>query len=663
MEPEIAIASKCGQIQGSRPRQEDYVAGGPTPRGDYLFVLADGMGGYEGGDQASEEAVRAFCESMRQEADLEGALHAANNRLAALKAQGKMPPDAGCTLIGVLLQEGICRAISVGDSLLYGYSGENGLKLLNRLHNKGAELDAMARNGQITPEQARSAPQRHALTSAVMGGPIRCVDLIDSFPLHHGDRLVLASDGCLTLGRQGLEDILRATPVQGGDDPEKIAGDILGGVERARRPRQDNASVIVVQAMRAERESFPLDPLPVQTPARKPSVFNLQALLCICLCCAVLALLSMFAYQMFSPASQQSEQQTGQQEQEVLVLLDSIKWSDDKKQKLSDLLQAGINRDKSFISNIVAKLGKNKTRWSRLLSVADGETKEQWVVAIVKAPDNALLFVRQLQKMQDECCRDFRDRLLRSLTGYDGEDASVEAALKWVVGKPDMFTSVMEMMNTPAAQHPFARVEGARLRELVLQLLKARVPGEDLKKELDSSKTVDRIQYNIADPVFVFGEGKRLADFFTRVKDQGERALPADDATKDALEKLIEGMLDVALLADAFGIDYVCPGRGEVDDEKWMGLLQNLAILCKVAKDCNPEGANALVCLTVELTTPVYLNPNTFLNNKLPKEKLCDQFIQLKNKVDEINKEVKKGKVKNFPYLKLLEAALRDINA
>ena len=136
-------------------------------------VVCDGMGGAKAGDVASKMAVEAFCTQMDQLGDLEGPppaealLRTATedaNRVVYLKAQ----TDADCigmgtTLVGLILQEATLWVVNVGDSRAYRIT-KGGIRRITRDHSVVEDLVA---RGDLTPEQARSHPQKNLITRAL----------------------------------------------------------------------------------------------------------------------------------------------------------------------------------------------------------------------------------------------------------------------------------------------------------------------------------------------------------------------------------------------------------------------------------------------------------------------------------------------------------------
>ena len=80
------------------------------------------------------------------------------------------------------------------------------------------------------------------LRSAVTGGELSLIDQSEMpLPLQAGDRLLLASDGLLTLGEEEVGHLLGAA----GRDADAITADLLAAIEDRDLPNQDNTTVLV----------------------------------------------------------------------------------------------------------------------------------------------------------------------------------------------------------------------------------------------------------------------------------------------------------------------------------------------------------------------------------------------------------------------------------
>ncbi len=247
------------QSRGARDYQEDFQGvhfgvnapgrDAPVEVDDILLVLADGMGGENAGDVASQTAVQRFMHAYAQATGdpgsrLEEALHAANQALAEAFADNPQLKGMGCTLVALVVADGQAHFISVGDSILWRFR-DGALSRLNADHSYGAVLDELARRGEMSVEKAHSSPDRHLLRSALTGQRIEAISRSETpLPVSDGDYFLLASDGLLTLSADNLVDILRRER-----NPKRISSRLIQCVEQAQAPEQDNATVQVLHCV------------------------------------------------------------------------------------------------------------------------------------------------------------------------------------------------------------------------------------------------------------------------------------------------------------------------------------------------------------------------------------------------------------------------------
>jgi len=236
------------QIQGTRDYQEDDFGFDVTNNDLLLMQLADGMGGYAGGDVASTSTIEAFMDIYdphdgRTTAErLEFALNTANNALTKVIKEDPDLAGMGCTFVGAVLSNKFSRLhwISVGDSPFWLF--RNGILIrLNIDHSKRTELKEQVEKGEITESTAAKDPERNSLTSALVGEKINLIDN-NSKALEPGDVLLLASDGLLTLKEEEIVEIL-ASDVSA----ENLTDCLLNAVKQRKRLSQDNTTVLIVK--------------------------------------------------------------------------------------------------------------------------------------------------------------------------------------------------------------------------------------------------------------------------------------------------------------------------------------------------------------------------------------------------------------------------------
>ncbi|MCS7029921.1 MAG: protein phosphatase 2C domain-containing protein [Gloeomargarita sp. SKYG116] len=179
-----------------RQRNEDAFYIDPQGR---FFMVADGMGGYSGGERASQLTVALVAMYLdtywgRHQPPVEAiqrAMMRANEHILAEQAQNPVIKDMGTTLVLLCRGEGqqawFCH---VGDSRLYRLRNHH-LEQLTYDHTWVAQAIAA---GGLSPAQARSHPWRHLLTQCLGREDLEPVS-VQSLTLEVGDCYLLCSDG------------------------------------------------------------------------------------------------------------------------------------------------------------------------------------------------------------------------------------------------------------------------------------------------------------------------------------------------------------------------------------------------------------------------------------------------------------------------------------
>ncbi len=239
---EAASRTDVGRVRESN---QDACGSFEDPRGDRLFVVADGMGGHRGGDVASHMAVEAIAAACAaSDAPPAERLHeavAAANR--AIFERAEREPELagmGTTVVALLLaREGSAWVAHVGDSRLYRLrAGE--LESVTADHSLVAELQ---RQGYLDEEEAARHPRRHELLRSV-----GCVPEVDpdvaEIAFAPGDRLLLCTDGLC--GYVDADSIARAL----GEATPELAARTLVDLANA-GGGEDNVTVQVVEVIRS----------------------------------------------------------------------------------------------------------------------------------------------------------------------------------------------------------------------------------------------------------------------------------------------------------------------------------------------------------------------------------------------------------------------------
>ena len=219
-----------------------------------LLLVADGMGGHVGGAIASELLSKTFIEAYSRSSGpiverLRQCLDEANAAIRAAVVEDFELAGMGSTLVAAVVSSEGLHWISVGDSPLWLFR-EGQLERLNADHSMASELAELVAEGRMTAEEAAQDPSRNMLNSAVMGGPIEMIDVsAQPVAVEEGDRVVLASDGLLTLSEQEIAEIIEKTQ----DAPlEDSVAALIQAVEAAGHPYQDNTTVLLYAPQRTD---------------------------------------------------------------------------------------------------------------------------------------------------------------------------------------------------------------------------------------------------------------------------------------------------------------------------------------------------------------------------------------------------------------------------
>lgn len=183
---DFAAASDVGRVR--KANEDSYFVRSP------LFVVADGMGGAQAGEVASQIAAEAFKqpldESLAPEKRMAAVVQSANEQIYDKSVSDQAFQGMGTTITALLLGEDELTIAHVGDSRAYRLrDGE-----LTRLTQDHSLVGEMVRRGAITEAEAEVHPQRSILTRAL--GPERAVEVDTlSHGVKDGDVYLICSDG------------------------------------------------------------------------------------------------------------------------------------------------------------------------------------------------------------------------------------------------------------------------------------------------------------------------------------------------------------------------------------------------------------------------------------------------------------------------------------
>lgn len=164
-------------------------------------VLADGMGGHNAGEVASQNAVKLIAEELQRLSaedeipkKLNEAIMSANQRIYKMSCENSIHSGMGTTVVATYITEGNAYIANVGDSRAYAIRG-NEIVQITTDHSVVSEL---LMSGMITYEEARNHPQRNIITRAVGTEENVKVDVFE-YNFSVGDILLMCSDGLSTM--------------------------------------------------------------------------------------------------------------------------------------------------------------------------------------------------------------------------------------------------------------------------------------------------------------------------------------------------------------------------------------------------------------------------------------------------------------------------------
>jgi len=254
------IAARTDQGRVRKNNQDSIYTGTIKLRGGAarLCLVADGMGGAKAGEQASLLASEVAQTQIQRNLDnqsppddvawqnlLRKAAREANNRVYAESRADDNRKGMGTTLTIALIVADRLHVASVGDSRAYllnagGVTADGATTAqLTSDHSLVARLVDI---GQITPEQARTHPQRNLLYRSIGTDPSVEVDTL-SEQLEPGDVVLLCSDGLVNHVRD--EEIAKIALEA---DPDHACERLVALANE--RGGRDNIRVVIVRVER-----------------------------------------------------------------------------------------------------------------------------------------------------------------------------------------------------------------------------------------------------------------------------------------------------------------------------------------------------------------------------------------------------------------------------
>ncbi|MGD8567931.1 MAG: protein phosphatase 2C domain-containing protein [Gammaproteobacteria bacterium] len=210
-----------------------------------LWAVADGMGGHDAGDVASQRIIdilqhTPFSDRLSSYADeVEDRIIAVNDELIQLAQEHNDNRTIGSTVVAMIALESNCAILWAGDSRAYRYR-DNQCQQLTRDHS---QVEEMVQQGLLRREDAEDHPASNIVTRAVGATDKIYVD-IDISDARPNDTFLLCSDGLNKhLTDEEIGEILQHDQLD--EIPQKFIDLTLS------RGAIDNVTVVVVRAQDA----------------------------------------------------------------------------------------------------------------------------------------------------------------------------------------------------------------------------------------------------------------------------------------------------------------------------------------------------------------------------------------------------------------------------
>lgn len=228
--PHHAGASDIGLVRSGN--EDAYLIEPP------LFAVADGLGGHQAGEVASQLAIEVLYGNAPKHADAKAlgrAVRLANAAVIEAAAQGRGRTGMGTTLTTAMVEGTRIAIAHVGDSRAYLLATGR----LTQLTDDHSMVADMVRSGSLSAEGARVHPSRSVITRALGSDPNMVADVLE-VEATPGDRLLLCSDGLTSMvADPDIERVLQTAPT-----PDAAVARLLAAANDA--GGQDNITAVVV---------------------------------------------------------------------------------------------------------------------------------------------------------------------------------------------------------------------------------------------------------------------------------------------------------------------------------------------------------------------------------------------------------------------------------
>ena len=210
-------------LAGPRGHSQDCLLEPIHTNGAWWCAIADGLGGVEQGDTASQTCIFALRRTLRSSPSMKEAYAFVSRSLAYKVKMRSLKPNMGSTLSVLKLVGFEAYVGHVGDTRITHYRGGG---VMTRTHDQ-TEVQKLVDDGVISKYQARRYPRRNVVMSVM--SPRSEYDLfVNRFTVEVGDRILLTSDGFHSQIKKGIISRISVECTAFSTFFQKIEDEILG---------------------------------------------------------------------------------------------------------------------------------------------------------------------------------------------------------------------------------------------------------------------------------------------------------------------------------------------------------------------------------------------------------------------------------------------------
>ncbi|MCQ2524548.1 MAG: Stp1/IreP family PP2C-type Ser/Thr phosphatase [Lachnospiraceae bacterium] len=230
-------------IGKKRSMNQDYVFTSEQSIGNLpnLFIVADGMGGHNGGGFASAYTVEVMTKVIAGSSEtlsrniFEEAISRANKEVRKKSFENEELLGMGTTVVAATIIDNVLHVANVGDSRLYVITDE-----INQITKDHSYVEEMIRMGELDRVSARTHPKKNIITRAIGADEAVTADYF-TVKLQPGSIVLMCSDGLTNM----LDDEEIRMILSGSRDIVESAQKLVDAANE--KGGKDNIAVVLVE--------------------------------------------------------------------------------------------------------------------------------------------------------------------------------------------------------------------------------------------------------------------------------------------------------------------------------------------------------------------------------------------------------------------------------